>query len=118
MKISKEEKKELQVQYKLMKPAMGLFAVINEKEHKYYLETAQNLKATMNSIQFMLNLGSHPNADLQSDWKKAGPTGLGLRLLEQIEYDKDELKTDYSEDLELLKTIWIEKLLAQGVRLY
>lgn len=38
MNISKEEKKELQAQYKVMKPKMGLFAVINENESKYYLE--------------------------------------------------------------------------------
>jgi len=38
--------------------------------------------------------------------------------LEKLEYDKDETKTDYSEELALLKMIWEEKLLQRGVELY
>jgi hypothetical protein len=117
-KMSKGEKKELQIEYKSMKPKMGLFAVINKKETKYYLETTQNLKAIMNSTLFILNLGSHPNGSLQADWKSASANGFDLQILEHLEYDKDESKTDYSEDLELLKTIWIEKLLKEGFRFY
>jgi hypothetical protein len=118
MKVSKEEKKALQVQYKLMKPPMGVFAVINKSTNKYYLESTTNLKTSMNSIRFMLNFGSHPRSDLQSDWKAATADGFTLQVLEQLEYDKDESKTDYSDELELLKSLWIEKLSKEGVGLY
>lgn len=35
-----------------------------------------------------------------------------------LEYDKDELKTDYSEDLALLQMIWEEKLLKEDYLFY
>jgi hypothetical protein len=116
--LSKEEKKELQAQYKDMKPEMGIFAVINGSNTRHYLKTSQNLKGAMNSTQFILNHGSHPNQDLQEDWKKAAPGEFRIQILEQIEYDQDELKTDYSEELEILEIIWKEKLEKENIRLY
>jgi hypothetical protein len=118
MQISKEEKKALQTQYKLTKPPMGVFAVINKSANKYYLESTHNLKTSMNSIRFMLNFGSHPHRGLQTDWKTAAADGFALQVLEQLEYDKDESKTDYSDELELLKSLWIEKLSKDGIGLY
>jgi len=61
MNISKDKKKELQDQYKLMKPDMGIFAVINKNNAKYYLETTPDLKGRINSTKFKLNAGGHPN---------------------------------------------------------
>ncbi len=110
MNISKDKKKELQDQYKLMKPDMGIFAVINKNNAKYYLETTPDLKGRINSTKFKLNAGGHPNKELQKDWQEFGANVFEIKILEQIEYEEDETKTDYSEDLEILKMIWLEKL--------
>ena len=110
MKMSSEKKKELQAQYKLMKPDMGIFAVINKNNAKYYLETTSNLKGKINSTKFKLNAGGHPNKELQKDWQELGANKFEIKILEQIEYEEDESKTDYADDLELVKMIWIEKL--------
>jgi len=110
MNISKEKKKELQAQYKLMKSDMGIFAVINKSNAKYFLETTPDLKGRINSTKFKLNAGGHSNKELQKDWQELGENAFEIKILEQIEYEEDESKTDYSEDLELLKMIWLEKL--------
>lgn len=118
MKLSSEKKKELQAQYKLMKPDMGIFAVINKSAAKYYLETSQNLKGRMNSTLFKLNAGGHPNQELQKDWQRLGADEFEIKILEQIEYAEDEAKTDYTDDLELLKMLWMEKLSRASIKLY
>lgn len=118
MKISKERKKELQEQYKLLKPDMGIFAVINKSNGKYYLEPTENLKGVMNSTQFKLDLGSHREKELQKDWQGLGKEKFEIKILEQLEYDQDESKTDYTEELTLLKMLWIEKLTREGVKFY
>jgi len=41
-----------------------------------------------------------------------------IEILEKLKYDKDEPDNDYSEDLELLKIIWEEKLLQKGMKFY
>ena len=72
MEISSERKKELREQYKLMKPDMGIFAVIRKTSRKHYLETAHNLKAAMNSAEFQSHAVMHPKRDLQKDWRELG----------------------------------------------
>jgi hypothetical protein len=118
MKISSDRKKELQAQYKQMKPEMGIFAVINTENNKCFLETTQNLKGKMNSVSFQLRSGGHPNKELQKDWQKFGEAAFETVILEKIEYEKDETKTDYSEELQLLKMIWLEKLNKENKQFY
>jgi adenine C2-methylase RlmN of 23S rRNA A2503 and tRNA A37 len=118
MKMSSERKRELQAQYKQMKPDMGILAVINKSNDRYLLEVAPNLKAKLNSITFQLKNGSHVNRQLQKDWDTLGEEGFEIVILEQLDYDEDESKTDYKDDLQLLKMIWIDKLTEQGIQFY
>ena len=118
MQISKERKKELQEQYKVMRPEMGIFAVINKNSSKYYLQATQNLKGMINSTRFKLDGGAHPNQELQKDWQEIGEECFKIRVLEKMEYDKDESKTDYTDDLDILKMLWIDKLKDKGITLY
>lgn len=116
MDISSDKKKELQAQYKQMRTEMGLFAVINKDENKYFLVETNNLKGKINSISFQLRSGAHPNKALLSDWQRLGADCFDISILEQLEYQED--KDDYSDDLELLKMIWMERLAEQNISLY
>jgi len=118
MKMSSERKKELQEQYKQMKPDMGILAVINKDSQRCWLEATPNLKGKQNSVLFQLKNGSHFNRRLQKDWNEMGEEAFQIVVLEQLEYDKDESKTDYREDLEVLKMIWTDKLTEQGFQFY
>lgn len=118
MNLSSEKKKQLQDQYKLFKPDMGIFAVINLSKHKYFLESTQNLKGKINSTTFQLKSGTHPNKGLQRDWQEIGAEKFEFKVLEQLKYDEDESKTSYADELELLKMIWIEKLSEENVIFY
>jgi hypothetical protein len=114
----KDRRKELIEQYKQMKPEMGIFRIRSKDGNKCCLETSQNLKGKMNRTRFQLDAGNHPNQELQRDWKQYGPDRFAFEVLELLPYDKDESKTDYSEELAILKHIWEEKLLAQQVEFY
>lgn len=118
MKISSEKKKELLEQYKMMKPEMGLLAIINKTNGKYFLETTANLKGKLNRISFQFKMGRHPNKELQKDINIYGADQFEVTVLEQIEYEENDAKTDYSDDLKLLKMIWTDKLMQEGIKLY
>ena len=118
MIVSSERKKELQAQYKQMRPDMGIVAVVNQSNSKTFLDIAVNLKGRINRIEFQLKSGGHPNKELQKDWRELGQDRFEIKVLEQLEYDEDESKTDYRDDLELLKMEWIDKLTGQGIQLY
>lgn len=113
-----QRKKELKELYKQLKPDMGILAVKHTSSNKYYLEGTQDLKSTVNSIKFKLNFGNHPNKELQKAWTEYGEDCFTIEVLEKLEYDKDESKTDYSEELEILKIEWEENLSKQGLEFY
>jgi hypothetical protein len=113
-----DRKKELKEQYKQMKPDMGIFLVRSNKTNKCYIETSQNLDAFINRTLFQLNYGSHPNKELQKAWNEDGAATFTVEILEKLKYDKDESKTDYSEELEVLKMIWEEKLVKENTEIY
>lgn len=113
-----ERRKELKELYKNMKPEMGIFIIKSTLNNKCYLEETQNLKGAINGAKFRLNAGNHVNKELQKDWAEHGEENFTIEVLENLEYDKDEAKIDYTEDLAILKMIWEEKLSKQGVGFY
>ncbi len=113
-----DRKKELKEMYKQMKPDMGIFIVQSKINNKYYLETTQNLKGKINSTKFQLEAGSFRNQELQKDWNKYKAENFEIKVLENLKYDKDESKNDYSEELEIMKTIWVDKLTKENKQPY
>ncbi|MDD4518223.1 MAG: GIY-YIG nuclease family protein [Limnochordia bacterium] len=113
-----DRRKELKEQYRQMKPDMGAFIIRSRCHPVGYLEVTQDLKSTINSTVFKLNFGNHPNKRLQTQWKHDGEAGFTVEILEILDYDQDEGKTDYSEELALLKLIWEEKLSKENLTLY
>lgn len=109
-----ERRRELKRQYKNMKPDMGLYMISSKSNNKCFIEATQNLKGTINGAKFKLEAGNHPNKELQKEWKLKGEKEFTIEIIEQLSYDKDESKTDYSEELALLKLIWEEKLEKSG----
>jgi hypothetical protein len=116
--MSNNRKKELKLEYKEMKHPMGIFIIRSNSELKCFIETAQNLKARMNSAKVKLQGGMHPYLELQKAWKEKGEANFTMEILEYLEYDEDEAKTDYSEELTLLQMIWEEKLTKEHYEFY
>jgi len=113
-----DRKKELKEQYKQMKTEMGIFIVQNKVNNKYLLVTTQNLHGMINRVRFQLNSGGHPNRELQKEWKEFGENNFDIRILEKLAYDKDESKTDYSEELKIMDIIWSEKQSYKNMEAY
>ncbi len=113
-----DRKKELKQQYKQMKTEMGIFVIRSKVNHKSYIEATKDLKGRINITRFKLEFGSHPNKELQKEWKEHGKGNFIIEILENLAYEEDETKTDYEEDLILLHMIWTEKLSKQGIELY
>lgn len=113
-----DRRKELKEQYKNMKPEMGIFIIKAKFNDKCLIESSKDLKSTINGSKFRLKSSNHLNNSLQQDWIKYGEESFNVEILENLQYDKDESKMDYSEELEILKLIWIERLSKQGIEFY
>ncbi|AET69017.1 hypothetical protein Desor_3534 [Desulfosporosinus orientis DSM 765] len=111
-------KKELKEQYRQLKPEMGVFMIRSNRNNKCLIEGTLRLNATINRVKFQLDFGSYPNRELQKEWKEYGEANFTFRILENLEYEKDETKTDYSDELELLQMDWEERMAKQDFEFY
>ncbi|HBL35768.1 MAG TPA: hypothetical protein DDZ55_03060 [Firmicutes bacterium] len=113
-----DRKKELKQLYKQMKPEMGIFIIRGLDGGKCYLQATANLKGTINGTRFKLEAGSHPNQALQKEWTAKGAANFTFEILEQLEYEKDEAKTDYTDELAILQMIWEERLTKEKLEFF
>lgn len=113
-----DRRKELKEKYKQLRPDMGIFIIRSNFNNKCFIEATQNLKGKMNGTIFQLKYGSHINKDLQQDWNQYGSDSFTIEILESLEYDKDESKVDYSDELEILKAICEERLIKEKTAFY
>jgi len=108
--MNAERKKQLKQQYREYKPDMGIIGVRCLTTGSEYLCCDRDVKGTINSTLFSLGAGGHPNKALQAQWNQYGAENFTIEVLEQLPYEKDNgEKTDYSEDLQVLLEIWMEK---------
>lgn len=113
-----DRRKELKNIYKTMKADMGVFIIKSNLNEMSYIEGTGDLKGTINSTKFKLGMGMHPNKELQNQWKEHGEASFTIEILETLKYDEDETKVDYSEELDILKIIWQERLSKKGMVFY
>lgn len=101
-----------------MKPEMGIFIIRPKTGSKCYIQATGDLRGVMNGALARLGGGGHPFRELQKEWNELGAGQFVVEILERLPYDKDETKTDYSEDLQLLQLIWEEKLKNMDFKFY
>lgn len=113
-----DRKKELKRLYRQTKPRMGVFIVRCDRDKKCFLKETKDLRGVMNGCAVRLSAGIHPCRELQKEWNRLGAGCFTIKILEELPYDADETKTDYSEDLALLRMIWEEKLQKERFSFY
>ena len=85
-----DRKKELKLQYKQMKPGMGIFIIRSKVNNRCYIQATPDLRGVMNGAKVRLQSNMHPNKELQKEWNEFGPANFSIEILENLEYDKDE----------------------------
>lgn len=102
-------KRELKKQYKQNPPEMGIFQIKNKINGKIFIGKALNIKGKLNSNIFQLKNGSHVIKNMQNDYNQYGEENFIFEILDILK-PNDDLKYDYTEDLEILEKMWLEKL--------
>jgi group I intron endonuclease len=102
-------KKELKNIYKEMKFKMGIFQIRNTVNGKIYVEGSTDLDAIWNRHKFQLKMDSHPNVELQKDWKDFGEGNFSYEILSEIKQD-DTKTIDYRKEIMQLEKMFIEEL--------
>ena len=96
---------------------MGVFQIRNLANGKIFVGSSLDLSAMFNRIRFQLYAGSHPNKELESDWRAFGTGRFAFEVLEEI-VPREDQNYNYASDLETLEDLWLEKLEPYGEKGY
>jgi len=111
------DRKALIREYKNTPREMGVYQIKNLANGKVLIGSSRNLPGIMNRFRFDLNLGSCQNRVLQDDWTQYGSDAFEFTVVEILE-PPDDPAYNPAEDLEILETLWCEKLIPYGDRGY
>jgi hypothetical protein len=103
-------RKQLQRQYKETRRPMGVYRVRNARSGCWFLGASVDIPAMLNRQRFQLDAGSHPNSELQRDWKVLGAEAFTFETLDLLAPPEDEPGYEPQGDLRALEAMWREKL--------
>lgn len=110
--------KELKAEYKLMKFPAGVYQIRNTKNGKIFIDSSTQLDKVWNSKRFQLELGGHPNRNLQADWNTFGEENFVFEILDEVAQLEDERELDFKKEAEVLKELFLEELQPFGEKGY
>ncbi|MDR1194176.1 MAG: GIY-YIG nuclease family protein [Peptococcaceae bacterium] len=102
-----ETKKELAAAYRSREVVGGVFAVRNTIHGKILLEATADLQGSRNRFAFMKRTGSCYHLKLQAEWSETPP--FEFEVLEELAKGPTQTDGEFKEDLETLRTLWLEK---------
>jgi len=94
---------------------MGAVKITNTTNGKILIATFPNLRNKWLTLKLQLDMGQHPNSQLQSDWKELGESSFAYEVIEDEVTDKIK---DMKWELKKLKKKWLEKLSPFGNKGY
>ena len=100
-------KKELISQYKNRSQIGGIFAIKNTVLNKWYIDSTTDLKAAKNRFNAF---GSSTYAKIAKDHAAQKGEGFDFEVLEELKKNELQTNEEFKDDLEFLKSIWLEKM--------
>jgi len=88
---------------------MGIYQIKNIINEKIFIGSSKCVHGMINRNFYELIYGLHMNEDMQKDFNDVGETNFTSEVLEYLE-PNDDIGYDYTEELKILESIWLEKL--------
>lgn len=104
-----KSRKELKDEYKQKAPEVGVFQIRNLKNGKLFIGSTTTLGTIWNSQKFQLELGGHPNKELQAEWIGMGPDSFVFEVLHTLKPNKEGSQNP-REEARALEQMAIEEL--------
>ncbi len=108
---------EMKRAYKEAPRPAGVYRIKNTANGRVFLGRAADLRGPLNRHRAQLEFGSHPNAELQEDWRRFGAGAFVFEVVETLP-DKREEGFDLEGELLLLAQVWAEREQPFGARGY
>ena len=103
------DRKDLVRRYRETPRPAGIYRVVHRPSGRSVVGASPDAPAMLNRIRAQLNLNSHPNRQMQSDWDADGEDAFAFDVLDLLD-QSDRPAEDVGGDLQILLELWQEKL--------
>ncbi len=110
-------RKEMVRDYKETRRPMGVFCIRNTLTGQVLLGSSVDLPSILNRYRMQLEMGMHPNRQMQNDWNALGPGAFTFEVLDTLSIPEDP-GYQPSDDLKALLGLWMDKLMPYDERGY
>jgi hypothetical protein len=101
------DRKAMMREYRDTPRQAGIFGVRNTQSGRLLVGSSPNLPGMLNRQRFQLEMGSHPDKELQADWNRLGEDAFTIEVLDELEVGT-EPGYDPADDLAALREAWLE----------
>jgi hypothetical protein len=102
-------KKQLKEQYKNREVIGGVYGVKCEGNGRMWIKSTKNMTGQKNRLAFSIAANSCPEPGMLAEWNQYGAKSFSFVILEQIKKKEVQTEREFSNDIELLLEMWMEK---------
>ena len=108
--MDKQSKKVLKEQYKSMLEVGGVYCIKCSAAGRSWVKATTNMQGAKNRFEFLALTNHCPETSMIEVWKQFGADAFSFEVLEEIKKKETQTSCEFSEDVNTLLEIWIEKL--------
>lgn len=102
-------KKELKEQYKNRAVMGGIYCIKCNGNSRMWIKSTKNMTGQKNRLEFSISTNSCPEPDMLAEWNQYGAKSFSFVVLEEMKKGETQTEREFSNDIDLLLEMWIEK---------
>lgn len=107
--MEKFSKRELKEQYKNRAVIGGVYCIKCNGNGRTWIKSTKNMTGQKNRIEFSISANSCPEPDMFREWEQYGAESFSFIILEEIKKGETQTEREFTNDINLLYDMWIEK---------
>lgn len=108
--MAKNLNKSLKEQYKNRALIGGVYCIKCNENIKPWIRATTDMQRSKNRFLFSISMNSAPEPCMLDAWNEFGGSAFSFEILEEIQKKKTQTDGEFSDDVDTLLEIWIEKL--------
>lgn len=112
--MEKLSKKELKEQYKNREIIGGIYRIKCSGSNESWLRATTDMKGSSNRFIFSVSIDSRPEPCMIQAWNTYGKDTFSFEIVEEMKMKDSQTQKEFSEDLDTLLELWIEKQNAES----